>query len=76
MFRRKNKNKWILNRKTEWNEHLKRISHRGLVKVTREKSPLGGWSNDVGNDGVTIFPITTPRQGNRQKKEEESSNFS
>ncbi|XP_019755972.1 uncharacterized protein LOC109534668 [Dendroctonus ponderosae] len=42
----KNINKWVANRKKEWNEHITRIDHRRLVRMARNKSPLG--RRDVG----------------------------
>ena len=36
-----NINNWVLNRKVEWNEHINRMDDRRIVKITRDKSPLG-----------------------------------
>ncbi|KAH1028575.1 hypothetical protein HUJ05_001920 [Dendroctonus ponderosae] len=34
-------NEWVANRKKEWNEHISRMDHRRLVRIARNKSPLG-----------------------------------
>ena len=36
-----NINNWVLNRKVEWNEHINRMDDRRIVRITRDKSPLG-----------------------------------
>ena len=37
----KNINNWVLNRKVEWNEHINRMDVRRIVRIIRDKSPLG-----------------------------------
>lgn len=34
-------NEWTLNRKKEWNEHISRMDDRRMVRIARDKSPLG-----------------------------------
>ena len=36
-----NVNEWVLSRKEEWNEHISRMDNRRIVRVARDKSPLG-----------------------------------
>lgn len=37
-------NGWVSNRKKEWNAHINRMDDRRIVKIARDKSPLGGRS--------------------------------
>ncbi|XP_057666772.1 uncharacterized protein LOC130900278 [Diorhabda carinulata] len=39
-------NEWVLSRKKEWNEHISRMDNNRLVKIARDKSPLGRRSTD------------------------------
>ncbi|KAK9887098.1 hypothetical protein WA026_020042 [Henosepilachna vigintioctopunctata] len=34
-------NDWVLNRKQEWNDHINRMDDRRIVRIARDKYPLG-----------------------------------
>lgn len=36
-----NINEWVVNRKIEWNEHIHRMDQDRIVKIARDKSPIG-----------------------------------
>ena len=51
-------NQWLLSRKNKWNQHINRMEDTRVVKIARDKSPLG-------------CRMDSPKMKKEEKEEEE-----